>query len=79
MHRLAEKLSWEIVALHDRGTDDSAGARALLAAEIAYGVALQVGDQPELFSAFMSSIIGQVSDNDMQQELRRYEVKGLQK
>jgi hypothetical protein len=54
---ISEKLAWEIQAQNDRG---EATARQRLALEIVYGVALQVDDQPELFSAIASSIIEQV-------------------
>lgn len=50
---IAEKLSWEFVALSDRG---NAGEQERLSLEIASGVANLIGDQPELFSACMSSI-----------------------
>jgi hypothetical protein len=50
-----------------------------MALEIASGVALQLGgDQPELFSAFLSSIIGQVTDPHMQRLLRSCEARGLE-
>jgi hypothetical protein len=71
---IAQKLAWEIQAQNDRG---EATARQRMALEIAYGVALQVGDQPELFSALMSSIIGQVTDAEMHRLLRLYTVRGL--
>lgn len=49
------------------------------ALEVAYGVALQLGNQPELFSAFMSSIIGQVTDPETKRLLRLYTARGLKK
>jgi hypothetical protein len=72
---IAQKLSWEIVAMNE--LEPSKPQRTAL--EIAYGVALQVGDQPELFSAFMSSIIDQVTDAEMQHSLRAYTARGLKK
>ncbi len=73
---IAQRLSWEIVAMNDRGFHIHK-EREKLALEIAYGVALQVGDQPELFSAFLSSIIGQVTDGVTQRYLRIYAARGL--
>ena len=73
---IAQKLSWEIVAMNDRGAYEE---RERMALEVAYGVALQVGDQPDLFSAFMSSIIGQVSDKTLQNSLRVYTARALKK
>lgn len=71
---IAQKLSWELVAMHERAPSE----RERTALEIAYGVALQMGDQPDLFSAFMSSIIGQVSDPQMQRLLRLFTARGLE-
>lgn len=64
---IANKLSWEIVALNDRGDYDE---REMLAAEIAYGVALKV-DDPAQFQAVMASIIGQVTSTLLQDRLRK--------
>lgn len=73
---IAEKLSWEFIALSDRG---NASDQERMALEIASGVANQIGDQPDLFSAFMSSIIEQVSDEDMKRLLRNVTARGLRK
>ena len=73
---IAEKLSWEFVALSDRG---SANEDERLALEIASGVANLIGDQPDLFSAIMSSIVEQVSDQDMKRLLRNVTARGLRK
>jgi len=70
---IAQKLSWELVAMNERGSNE----RERTALEIAYGVALQVGDQPDLFSAFLSSIIGQVTDPQIQRHLRFWTARGL--
>jgi hypothetical protein len=72
---IAQHLSWEIVAMNE--LDPSQEQRT--AVEVAYGVALQLGDQPELFSAFMSSIIGQVTDPETKRLLRLYTARGLRK
>lgn len=64
---IANKLSWEIVALNDRGDYDE---REMLAHEIAYGVALKV-DDPAQFQVIMASIIGQVTSTDLQASLRK--------
>jgi hypothetical protein len=72
---IAQKLSWEIVALNDRGDASQASRTAL---EVAYGVAL-AGDQPEMFSALMASIMSQVSDPELQRYLRAYTARGLKK
>ena len=71
---ISQKLAWEIQAQNDRG-DVSATAR--LALEVAYGVSLFTGDQPELFSAAMSFIIEQVSNAEMKRLLRFNERRGL--
>lgn len=73
---IATKLSWEIVGMNDHG---GYSTQQYTAAEVAYGVALQVGDQPELFSAVMSSIIGQITDEEVQQAMRQYTARGLKK
>lgn len=70
---IAEKLSWEIQAQNDHG---EASARQRMALEICYGVSLKV-DEPELFSAIMSSVIEQVSDSEVQRLLRLYVRRGL--
>lgn len=63
---IATKLSWEIVALNDRGAEGN----ELLAVKIAYGVALKI-DDPAQFQAIMASIIGQVTSTDLQASLRK--------
>ena len=73
---IAEKLSWEFVALSDRG---NASDEECLALEIASGVANQIGNQPDLFSAVMSSIIEQVSNQDVKRLLRNVTARGLRK
>lgn len=73
---IAEKLSWEFVALSDRG---NASDEERLALEIASGVANQIGNQPDLFSAVMSSIIEQVSNQDVKRLLRNVTARGLRK
>jgi hypothetical protein len=72
---IAVKLSWELVALSDRGVGEGPER---LTAEIAYGVARQI-DQPDLFSAVMSSIIMQVSDEHTKHLLRQWTARGLKK
>lgn len=64
---IATKLSWEIVALNDRENTDE---REMLAAEIAYGVALKVSDF-EQFQTIMASIIGQVTSTVLQASLQK--------
>ena len=71
---IAERLSWETVALNDRG---DATEKQRTALEVAYGVSLIIGNQPELFSAMMSSIIEQVTDPETQRNLRQYTARGL--
>lgn len=73
---IAEKLSWEAVALNDRGDGTPEQYTAL---EVTYGVALKLGDQPELFSAVMSSIIEQVTDPATKRSLRIAVARGLKK
>lgn len=72
---IAQKLSWELVALNE--CVSSQAQRTAL--EVAYGVALQIGNQPDLFGACMSSIIGQVTDPETQRMLRFYTARGLKK
>lgn len=72
---IANKLSWEIVALNELAS--SQGQRT--AVEVAYGVAIMIGDQPALFSAVMSSIIGQVTDSETKRLLRLYTARGLKR
>ena len=71
---IAQKLAWEIQAQNDRG---DASLKARMALEIAYGVSLFTGDQPEVFSAAMSFIIEQVTDSEMKRQLRFFERRGL--
>ena len=72
---IAQKLSWEIIAMNER----EPGQMERTAIEVAYGVALQVGNQPDLFSAIMASIIIQVSDETLQHCLRVSTARGLKK
>lgn len=76
MKSIAYKLSWELVALSDSGSTNAAARTAL---EIAYGVALTFGDQPDLFSACMSSIIEQVTDPELKRLFRNAVARGLRK
>jgi hypothetical protein len=71
---IAKKLSWEIVSLNDRGDGTPV---QYLALEVAYGVALQVGDQPDAFSSIMSSVIEQVTDAETKRNLRISVARGL--
>ncbi len=70
---IAQKLSWEIVALNDRG-DASLATRTAL--EIAYGVSLAQGD-PASFASTMETIAFEVSDLELQRLLRFYARRGL--
>lgn len=70
---IAQKLSWELVALNE--LPSTLAQRTAL--EVAYGVALFTGDQPEVFSAAMSFIIEQVTDPEMKRQLRFFERRGL--
>lgn len=76
MGSIAEKLGWEIASLNDRG---NGAPEQYLALEVAYGVALQMGDRPEIFSAVMSSVIEQVTDPEMKRRLRISLTQGLRK
>ncbi len=73
MSSIAEKLAWETVALNE--LPSSQAQRTAL--EVAYGVALIIGDQPELFSAIMSSIIEQVTSDLTKSFLRQYTGRGV--
>lgn len=76
-HRtIAHNLSWELVALSDSGSTNEAARTAL---EVAYGVSLILNDQPDLFSACMSSIIEQVTDQELKSHLRKAVAHGLRK
>lgn len=68
MDSIAQKLSWEIVAMNDAG---EASARTRMALEIAYGVSLKV-EEPALFSAVMEQVAEQVSDKEVQRLLRMW-------
>ena len=70
---IAQRLSWETVALNER--ESCQAERTAL--EVAYGVALIIGNQPEVFSAMMSSVIEQVTDETTKRFLRQYAARGL--
>ncbi len=72
---VAQKLSWEIVALNDRG-DSSYNER--LAVEIAYGVSLAQGDSGSFMST-MTSIAEQVTDPQLKRLLMIYAKRGIAK
>lgn len=75
---IAEKLSWEIVALNDRG---NASNEERLALEIAYGIAFHL-DEPELFITILASVISQVTDTEVRRFLRHWQEwtkRGLRK
>lgn len=55
---IAQKLSWEFVALNDRGISDE---RDRLALEIAYGIALKISE-PAQFRTVMASVTCSVTD-----------------
>jgi len=69
---IAQKLSWEIVALNER--EASQAERTAL--EVAYGVSLALSD-PGRFSSVMDSIAEQVTDPQLQRCLRAYTARGL--
>lgn len=73
---IAHNLSWELVALSDSGSTNEAQRTAL---EVAYGVSLTFGDQPDLFSACMSGIVEQVTDQELKRHLRQAVAHGLRK
>ena len=76
MDTIAQKLSWEIVAMNDAGI---ASEEVRLALEIAYGISLQIHDSPVQFSLLMASITTQVSDPMMQAALRYWGKRGLKR
>lgn len=73
MESIAQRLAWETVALNE--LPSSQAQRTAL--EVAYGVACIIGDQPELFSAMMSSIIQQITDETTKGFLRQYTGRGV--
>ncbi len=75
MSSIAEKLSWEIVAMNDRG---DAPEEARLALEITYGVACAIADKGE-FLRVMNLIAEQVSNKTMRELLYRYAARGASK
>lgn len=72
MQSIAVKLSWEIVALNDRGDGSEKQYTAL---EIAYGVAL-AHDEKGVFLATMRQIYEQVSDKELAGMLRQAAARG---
>lgn len=75
MQSIAEKLSWEIVAMNDKGT---ASEEARIALEICYGVACAIAD-PDEFLRVTRSIAEQVGNKTLKELIYRYAVRGTLK